>query len=183
MSWMSQYSICQTGGQTDSRTDRENCDSNTVRCITCSHTVKCCNLIYSIAHYCMSLTTEVFTVKNSSCFLVYPINVTVITNLLCTGIIYQYQLQVTVLITEWSRECECCLRFHIKLTIFSFPSYPSFPCVKFFKVPLLLLGQNTIEALHSDVINYCVCCSSPCRSTTFRGLVCWAGVELFCIFT
>ena len=30
----------QTGRQTDRQTDRQNCDSNTVRCITCSRTVK-----------------------------------------------------------------------------------------------------------------------------------------------
>ena len=30
----------QTDGRTDGRTDRQNCDSNTVRCITCSRTVK-----------------------------------------------------------------------------------------------------------------------------------------------
>ena len=34
----SQYTH-QTDGQTDGQTDRQNCDSNTVRCITCSRTV------------------------------------------------------------------------------------------------------------------------------------------------
>ena len=36
---LSQYT-CPADGQSDGRTDRQNCDSNIVRCITCSRTVK-----------------------------------------------------------------------------------------------------------------------------------------------
>jgi len=36
---LSQYTHL-TDGRTDRQTDRQNCDSNTVRCITCSRTVK-----------------------------------------------------------------------------------------------------------------------------------------------
>jgi len=43
--WTDDYSVLSqythlTDGQTDRRTDRQNCDSNTMRCITCSCTVK-----------------------------------------------------------------------------------------------------------------------------------------------
>ena len=40
---LSQYThltVGRTDGRTDGQTDRQNCDSNTVRCITCSRTVK-----------------------------------------------------------------------------------------------------------------------------------------------